>query len=351
MTSTFGQQWEDSAQQWPEQIRVLLAAIPNFQQKKRRLQMNKFRFTINALAVAAFVLAVASFTQAQATRTWVSGVGDDANPCSRTAPCKTFAGAISKTAVDGEIDALDPGGFGAVTITKAITIDGGPTGEASILAAGVTGILVSITATSGSNTVQLRNLSINGAATGTNGIRIISSFAGTSVFVEDCVIFGFRAGNGRGISDERSGSGNLFVLDTIVKNNSGVGIAVIGNGATKATLDNVRMLTNSNGVIVSQTANNTLTARNCVANSNGAIGFSAQSGAQMDLINCQASLNATGVDSASGALIRMSRNTVSRNTANGLGFSGGTIQSYGNNEVSANTGNNGPFSAGGPVLQ
>src|SRR5262245_23923450 len=54
---------------------------------------------------------------AQATRTWVSGVGNDANPCSRTAPCKTFAGAISKTAIGGEIDALDPGGYGTITIT------------------------------------------------------------------------------------------------------------------------------------------------------------------------------------------------------------------------------------------
>src|SRR3979490_3055308 len=60
---------------------------------------------------------------AQATRTWVSGVGNDANPCSRTAPCKTFAGAISKTAVNGEINCLDPGGFGSVTITKSISID------------------------------------------------------------------------------------------------------------------------------------------------------------------------------------------------------------------------------------
>ena len=66
-----------------------------------------------------------SVANAQATRTWISGVGDDANPCSRTAPCKTFAGAISKTAAGGEIDVLDPGGFGAVTITKAITLDGG----------------------------------------------------------------------------------------------------------------------------------------------------------------------------------------------------------------------------------
>src|SRR6185295_16895979 len=114
--------------------------IPKLSTDKRRLQMNKFRFTIKIMAIAIFMLAFASMTQAQATRTWVSGVGDDANPCSRTAPCKTFAGAISKTAVDGEIDALDPGGFGAVTITKSITIDGGPTGEAGILASLTTAV-------------------------------------------------------------------------------------------------------------------------------------------------------------------------------------------------------------------
>src|SRR5437016_11301345 len=104
--------------------------------------MNKFRFTIQMLAVATFLLAVASVSQAQATRTWVSGVGDDANPCSRTAPCKTWAGAISKTANGGEINALDPGGFGAVTITKSITLDGGGGQVASTLVAGTNGINV-----------------------------------------------------------------------------------------------------------------------------------------------------------------------------------------------------------------
>src|SRR5712664_3525740 len=107
--------------------------------------MNKFRFTIKILAIAIFTLAFASLAQAQATRTWVSGVGDDVNPCSRTAPCKTFAGAISKTAAGGEIDALDPGGFGTVTITKSITLDGTGT-FASILAAGSNGININIAA-------------------------------------------------------------------------------------------------------------------------------------------------------------------------------------------------------------
>ncbi|MCU0340213.1 MAG: hypothetical protein MUE30_10020, partial [Spirosomaceae bacterium] len=72
---------------------------------------------------------------------WVSGVGDDANPCSRTAPCKTFAGAISKTAAGGEISVLDPGGFGAVTITKSITLNGDGT-LAGILASGTNGIVI-----------------------------------------------------------------------------------------------------------------------------------------------------------------------------------------------------------------
>src|SRR6059058_5561540 len=114
--------------------------------------MNKFRLTINAFAVLVFSLAFVMIAQAQATRTWVSGVGDDLNPCSRTAPCKTFAGAISKTAAGGEINCLDPGGFGTVTITKSITIDCGGT-FGSILASGVNGVNVNDSATATPNTI------------------------------------------------------------------------------------------------------------------------------------------------------------------------------------------------------
>src|SRR5216684_8686022 len=101
--------------------------------------------TLRVLSAVILVLGVSVVANAQATRTWVSGVGDDANPCSRTAPCKTFAGAISKTAKGGEIDALDPGGFGAVTITKSITIDGkAPFAPYSTLAPGFSGININI---------------------------------------------------------------------------------------------------------------------------------------------------------------------------------------------------------------
>src|SRR5947208_4349132 len=101
--------------------------------------MSKFGSLLGAICGGILVVGLATGAYAQATRTWVSGVGDDVNPCSRTAPCKTFAGAISKTAAGGEIDALDDAGYGAVTITKSLTIDGG--GHlASILASGSLGV-------------------------------------------------------------------------------------------------------------------------------------------------------------------------------------------------------------------
>src|ERR671915_2383152 len=114
--------------------------------------MSKIRFTLKAFAFLAITLACASAAQAQATRTWVSGVGDDVNPCSRTAPCKTYAGAISKTAAGGEISTLDPGGFGTVTITKNMTIEGTKgQGYGSILASGTTGVNVNDSATASPN--------------------------------------------------------------------------------------------------------------------------------------------------------------------------------------------------------
>src|SRR6188768_2632696 len=131
--------------------------------------MNKLRFSLTALAVMAFSLVAFSSAQAQ-SRTWVSGVGDDLNPCSRTAPCKTFAGAISKTFINGEIDCLDEGGFGTVTITKSITLEGTfGGGFGSILASGTTGVIINVSASVNDPlaNVRLRNLSING--TGASG--------------------------------------------------------------------------------------------------------------------------------------------------------------------------------------
>src|SRR6187455_904284 len=145
---------------------------------------NRILFALSLLCC----LFLATTLSAQATRTWVSGVGDDVNPCSRTAPCKTFAGAISKTAAGGEIDCLDPGGFGAVTLTKSITIDGTDgAGFGSILASGVNGVNVNDSASGAPNTivVTLRNLSINGAGT-TLGVHGVNMTSGKTLNVEGC---------------------------------------------------------------------------------------------------------------------------------------------------------------------
>src|SRR5678815_3455891 len=180
--------------------------------------MSKFRFTFNVLALAIFTLTLTMVAQAQATRTWVSGVGDDLNPCSRTAPCKTYAGAISKTAKDGEISTLDPGGYGSVTITKSITINGGGAGSGygSILASGVNGIIINITdAADVRKTVRLDWLNINGASTGLDGIRFL---AGNSLHIENCLIDGFT---GDGIDASFSAANTATVLsvhNTTIRN-------------------------------------------------------------------------------------------------------------------------------------
>src|SRR6266542_3218329 len=120
--------------------------------------MSKLKTSCGFGATALILVFASTCANAQATRTWVSGVGDDANPCSRTAPCKTFAGAISKTAAGGEISVLDPGGFGAVTITKSISITNDNSGEAGILASSTTGVLINAAGID----VNLRGLVIDG---------------------------------------------------------------------------------------------------------------------------------------------------------------------------------------------
>jgi hypothetical protein len=202
-----------------------------------------------ALAAAALVPASAG---AQATRTWVSGVGDDANPCSRTAPCKTFAGAISKTAAGGEIDALDPGGFGALTITKSITIDGGGGQVASVLVAGTNGIVVAAAAT---DRVILRNLRLQGllgngsnsANAGLNGIRYLT---GASVVLQNDIITGFSQ-NGVDIATNGQNNPRMTIEDTTIEQNGGAGVSLNSVGSSvpgRATVINDRIDQNGCGV-------------------------------------------------------------------------------------------------------
>src|SRR5262245_47268967 len=210
--------------------------------------MSRTRLSLAPIALIVLIFGLSSLANGQATRTWVSGVGDDANPCSRTAPCKTFAGAISKTALGGEISVLDPGGFGVVTITKAITINGDGT-LAGILSAATNGIIV---AAGANDIVYIRNVSINGAGSGLNGIKFLS---GKALHVENCNIYGIgnnTAGYGHGIVVALTATGgNLFVKDTNIKNCAvdGVNVAT-STGFVAGVLEHVRAEGLPTGVVV-----------------------------------------------------------------------------------------------------
>lgn len=301
--------------------------------------MNKFRLTSNVLAIAIFIFCFASLTQAQ-SRTWVSGVGDDLNPCSRTAPCKTFAGAISKTAKDGEIDALDPGGFGAVTITKSITIDGAPTGAAGILNSATNGITINITdAADVRKSVTLRGLSIQGAASGTRGVRIL---AATKVFVENCLITGQNGAPGAGIDDVRTTLSFLEVYNCTITNNNGSGISVnpaSGNLQINVHISSSRISGNgAAGVFLG--SNVKATIFNSVLTQNATAGVFAQQTAggntQANVDHCDVSNNVNGFQANTlNSLIRVSNTTAVGNTTLGVVNAGGLVSSYGNNQTGA----------------
>lgn len=286
---------------------------------------------------------------AQATRTWVSGVGDDANPCSRTAPCKTFAGAISKTAAGGEINCLDPGGFGGVTITKALSIVCDYT-EGGILSAGagVNGIVINAPATAA---VFLSGLDLHGAGNAQNGIRII---AGGSVHIQNSNIRAYQASNGFGISFQPSAGTQLTVENTTIGSNgnlgTGGGMLIQPTGAggnARVTLNNVRFQNNANNALLINTTGATNSAGIIVTiehsefvgsgngiNVNVPVGTT---GVAVMLNNSDVSHNTTGLIASGASAVMRVGNTTIHNNATGVSPAGGsTIWSYLNNRLDGN---------------
>lgn len=302
-----------------------------------RSRMIQTLFAAACLLVLA--LALPSSSSAQATRTWVSGVGDDANPCSRTAPCKTFAGAISKTAAKGEINCLDAGGFGGVTLTKSISIDCEGSWHAGVLVSGTNAIVVNAATT---DNINLRGLAINGLGTGLNAVRVLQA---RSVKIYNSKIFGFT----RNAVDFEPG----------------------GATAVKGLVQNVDIFDNGgNGVLAapSSTGTATVTVRRSSVFGNGCGGTAttfAMSGAFNFASNCGTAATFAGGPFANGTInaydssfsenthaglfargtqgtLRITRNEVTGNT-NGLqSVDSGSIFSFGGNVVTQNTTNGAP---------
>jgi hypothetical protein len=302
---------------------------------------------LNVLGVAILIVVASSMANAQATRTWVSGVGDDANPCSRTAPCKTFAGAISKTFIGGEIDALDPGGFGTVTITKSITIDG--CCITSILASGTNGVNVNIApnANDPERRVTLRHLTINGTgasgAVGTRtGLKGINYTQGLVLHVENCFIQNFTQ-DGIFMSHSASG-GTVHVKDTNITNcNVGISIATT-TGFVVGNMDHVRLeKMTSHGMVIGNHGHAHVS--NCFIAFNGGDGVNIGASIADGTVNLEstfiASNGAAGIrNGTTGSIIDISNTSILQNAtgiASASGAAGGGVNSHGNNQISGKT--------------
>ena len=263
------------------------------------------------------------------TRTWVSGTGSDANPCSRTAPCQTFAGALSKTATNGEISALDPSGFGTININKGITVNGTGT-LASILASGTTGIIVNAPTT---DTVIIRDVSINGANTGTNGVRYL---AGKALTLDHVWIYGFNGATGRGVDMNLTNNGSLRIIDSRIQNiledgvraNTTVGIAeaaIVNSIITDCGGDAIEVLANARMAVL---GSQILRATGNGVNATGAGSFT-----NLDDVFITASN--IGIRNAAGST-RVSDSIIANNST-GLSVVAGTIDSFQGNSLIGNS--------------
>ena len=287
---------------------------------------------LRVLFAALLVLGYSSGAFAQATRTWVSGVGDDVNPCSRTAPCKTLAGAISKTAAGGEINAIDPGGFGAVTITKSLAIIMDYT-EGGVLAGG-SGIVINALST---DKVYLSGLDIKGVNPPVTGIRAL---AVGHLTVKNCSVRDFVNGI---VVDPAANTMEVSIIDTVVANHTSNGISVrpTGSGTVRMSVVNSQMLNNGgDGLIANSTAPTSGTIhvgiRDCVSANNSFTGFTAFSAAaggaatqlmidsSLSMDNASNGIAANG----SGSIIRFARSNVTRNTTGVAASNGGQVLSY-----------------------
>ena len=305
-----------------------------------------------AVAIALSALAT-SAAYAQASRTWVSGVGDDANPCSRTAPCKTFAGAISKTAAGGEIDTLDPGGFGAVTITKSITIDGVGGGESSVLVSGTNGIVISALST---DIITLRNIQVNGIGSGLHGVKVLTA---GRVNLDNVAIFGFT---NRGLEIENSTNCNVEVRNCNFWNNAqgGLGVFPASGSPTIGVVIDKTAITQSGATAgaafgLSASASSGLVkivARDSNISENSAANVNANGGGVVIFLdNCTMSDGMQeGVRAANSGTVNIARCSLVGNGGAAVATSLGTVNTYGDNYMAFNASNN-TGSAASPAKQ
>ena len=292
------------------------------------------RLFFMVLGLGLFFCAMTSAAQAQATRTWVSGLGDDANPCSRTAPCKTFPGAYSRTAVGGEIDVIDPGGFGTISIGHSITIDGGG------------GLMASILATSGINAVNinaginddiiLRNLTLQGvkdyAFPGGSGVAFNS---GRQLSIEHCVIENFLS---YGVIMSTTAATKMTISNSEINYAGTAGVsAASSSGVNAVTISNSTIVNSGSGVQAHQNVS-VQVSYSMVSNNIGGDGLLSDGGGSsaIQAENSTIDHNLTGVHAINGGTVRIGHDAITDNNTGMLSDGVGKVKSWGDNRVAGN---------------
>jgi hypothetical protein len=281
------------------------------------------------------IILCVSGAAAQAQRTFVSGLGSDGNPCSRTAPCRTFAQAITQTIPRGEVVVLDSAGYAPFTITQSVSVVAPPGVYAGISVFTTDGIDIT-----GGPDVVLRGLTITNQGGGLSGNGIVFNTTG-ELHMENCVVQGFQSGN---VALNFTGSGSLVVKDSIIRNNSHA-IVVQPSGTAIATIDHVLIEGTAGGYGVQANDGSQVTVRNTV--SSGSVGgFVAQSAGtaavELNIDNCTAANNGHGIVASSDSMpfpatVRVSNSTITDNTTGIQTFGAtGAVLSRGNNTVEGN---------------
>ncbi|MEA2904637.1 MAG: hypothetical protein QOI12_2024 [Alphaproteobacteria bacterium] len=279
--------------------------------------------------------------QAQTARTFISANGLDANDCARPRPCRTLQVAYDKTNIGGEINMLDPAGYGPVIITHSISIVNDGVGSAGILvpAGGPTSGVGIVINAGPEDEINLRGLVIEGIGVGFTGIQFNT---GKSLTIQNCVV---RNMNVYGLDFRPTGSSKLSISDCFVMHNAQHGIIIRpqGSGSAFATFNRVESSYNSEGFYLfggSVSGPIDATATNCVAAGNDFAGFHTDndgSPVRLTVVDSVSAYNGAGIHiSDLDSRARVGGTTV---TGNGVGWQatgGGIIETYGDNFVHGN---------------
>jgi Right handed beta helix region len=300
---------------------------------------------MHAVAATLFALGLTVVpAHAQLARTFVSSFGDDANDCGRLTPCRTFQVAHDKTLAKGEITVLDAGGYGAVTITKAVSIINDGVGEAGVLVSGgLNGITI---AAGGSDAVSLRGLTVKGIGFGGGNGIVFNS--GKSLTIENCALRNLTGASpiGFGIMFQPSAAASLAVSRTLVADNERDGIRVLPSGAAavKAVFSRVELYNNGGvgvvaiGSLGTGAIDATVADSIAAGNDTGFVVNSTSAATSLMLIRSVSANNRLGVATSGTAIARMriGESTITGNAFSWGAFTGSLLRSYGNNNINGN---------------